>query len=491
MAVPEDPLLGRTLDGRYQLHEKLGEGGMGAVYRAIHTLMGKPCAIKVLRGPTAVQELAGKRFQREAQSASRLDHPHCIRVTDFGRTADGIAYLAMELLEGRSLADELETLGALPLGRVVSITRQVAEALEHAHGLGVVHRDLKPDNIMLVDRGGAGGPGGDFVKVLDFGLAKLVATGRDAPGGSLSTLSEMGSVFGTPEYMSPEQAEGRPLDARADLYSLGVLLYQMLTGQLPFQAASFIAVLAKHMTETPISPAQRRPDLALPPAIVDLCLRLLHKDPAHRPQTASEVIATLDGVEVKPRVSVKVAAHPTVELSQVGAASVPAIDVPRRRPWLWGVIALPIAAGIVVAALAWRSPAPPPPTPAPAPTPAPVTVVADATPVVVAAITPDAAAPPAPAPAAAPAPPPAESPRSAPSASDHLREAARHRATNRIKELWHLQQALKADPQNREALLRLGTMLLEDGQKQLGCEKLRRAGKIARSLYEQAGCGTR
>src|SRR5688572_18266908 len=147
---------------------------MGAVYRATHLLMGKPCAIKVLRGPAAAREVAGKRFQREAQSASRLDHDHCIRVTDFGITDDHLMYLVMELLDGQSLAAELEVMGALPAGRVVAITRQIAEALAHAHELGIVHRDLKPDNIILVSRAGQS----DFVKVLDFGLAKLTDGAR-------------------------------------------------------------------------------------------------------------------------------------------------------------------------------------------------------------------------------------------------------------------------------------------------------------------------
>ena len=311
-----DPLLGRVLDGRYQIHDLLAIGGMGSIYRATHLLMRKACAIKVLRATSGAADLAARRFRREAESASRLDHEHCIRVSDFGVTEDGLPYLVMELLDGRSLAEELETRGALKLPRVLTIARQIALALEHAHGLGIVHRDLKPDNVFLVRRPGQG----DFVKVLDFGLAKLVEDG--AGSAAPSTLSAMGTVFGTPEYMSPEQAEARPIDARSDLYAFGCLLYQLMTGQLPFQAATHVAILTKHISERPTSPAVRRPDLSLPPALVDLCLRCLEKKPAQRPPSAGAIARELDQIGATaateigaiPRVSGKVASLVTVEL---------------------------------------------------------------------------------------------------------------------------------------------------------------------------------
>jgi serine/threonine protein kinase len=462
-----DPLVGRTLDDRYLLAGRLGEGGMGAVYRARHTLMNKPCAVKVLTGPAASEELAWRRFQREAQSASRLDHENCIRVTDFGRTADGIAYLVMELLEGRTLAEELNERGALAIPRLVPIGRQIAAALAHAHGLGVVHRDLKPDNVFLVPRGAAG----DLVKVLDFGLAKLVGDARPASG-SLSTLTEAGSVFGTPEYMSPEQAEGKPLDARADVYSFGVLLYQMMTGMLPFQAASFLAILTKHLTETPISPLVRRPDLLLPRPLASLVMRCLEKTPDRRPATAQAIVDEIDAmaadvVEAARRVPARVAAQPTIELGHTGTL--------RRR------VLVPAAALIAAAALAWvlwPSPPPPPPSPSPPPPPSP-------------SPSPSPSPPPSPSPSPAPVPSPAPSPvrAASPTAADHLRDAARHRAAgNRIKELFHLQQALKLDPRNRDARYRLGAALLEDGQHDLGCRQLVRAGNIGESLRESSGC---
>src|SRR5262249_20890042 len=179
--------------------------------------------------------------------------------------------------------------GALHLPRALHIARQVAAALAHAHALGIVHRDLKPDNVFLISRGGDP----DFVKVLDFGLAKIL---DDRTGNRHSTLSEAGTVFGTPEYMAPEQAEGKPLDARADLYSFGVVLYHMMTGQLPFQGANIASILSQHLTESPVSPSARRPDLSFPPGLVSLCLKCLEKEPDRRPAWPWAWLAALAAV---------------------------------------------------------------------------------------------------------------------------------------------------------------------------------------------------
>ncbi len=473
-----DPLLGRTLDGRYQIHGLIGEGGMGAVYRATHLLMGKACAIKVLRGPAAARERAGKRFRREAQSASRLDHEHCIRVTDFGITDDGLMYLVMELLDGKSLAEELVLHGALPVPRVAALAAQIAEALAHAHGLGIVHRDLKPDNIFLCAR-----PRGEFVKVLDFGLAKILE--GEASRGSPSTLSELGSVFGTPEYMSPEQAEARPLDARSDLYSFGCLLYQMLTGQLPFQAGSVVAVLTKQMTEAPVSPAARRPDLSLPEPLVSLCLRCLEKDPRRRPPSARWIADELGRLDLGARIPPRIAALETMELETAPAAP--------RRGRLWLLFAAGAATGtaaVVVGVILSSRPAPPPVSSAPAAAPArldarPAASVPDASTRAAAVADADAGA----SPAAAEERPPAPTPSTTTRVADHLRDAARYRAQgNRLRELYHLQQAVRLDPGHPTANLRLGSALLEDGQRELACARFARAGNIARSLYESASC---
>ncbi|HEX4460211.1 MAG TPA: serine/threonine-protein kinase, partial [Polyangia bacterium] len=199
---PTDPLLGRVLGGRYRLLERLGQGGMGTVYRATHTLMEKPVAVKILRPEMATDAEAIARFHREARSASRLDHDHCIRVTDFGQSDDGHLFLVMELLDGVSLS-HVTRRGPVPPGRAAAVGVAVAEALAHAHEQGLIHRDLKPDNVFLARRA----KGREIVKVLDFGLAKLASDSALGP-----SITRDGTVFGTPEYMAPEQAEGEKLD---------------------------------------------------------------------------------------------------------------------------------------------------------------------------------------------------------------------------------------------------------------------------------------
>jgi serine/threonine-protein kinase len=276
-----DALVGRVLGGRYRLAERLGQGGMGTVYRGMHTLMDKPLAVKILRGELATDADAVARFHREARSASRLDHDHCIRVTDFGQSEDGLLYLTMELLEGRSLARRMRD-GRLPVAEACSIAYAIALALEHAHEAGVIHRDLKPDNVFLAKRS----RGREVVKVLDFGLAKLASD-----SGKSRSITRDGTVFGTPEYMAPEQAQGDPLDARTDLYALGVLLYHMLTGELPFQAETFVALLTKHIREQPRPPRDLVPDL--PPALDAIVMKCMAKRADGRFESASALAEAL------------------------------------------------------------------------------------------------------------------------------------------------------------------------------------------------------
>ena len=220
---------GTLLAGRYRVMELLGEGAMGAVYRAEHVHMRKPFAVKVLhRELTTIPEVV-KRFEREAIAAGRIDHPHVARAHDFGvlegdASAHGGFYLVLEFVEGRRLSDALAE-GAFDLGRALVVTRQIAEALLAAHTAGIVHRDLKPDNVMLVERLGEL----DYVKVLDFGIAKM-ETGESGPA-----LTRLGTVFGTPSYMAPEQAAGQSVDSRVDLYTLGLMLHEMLTGKACFE----------------------------------------------------------------------------------------------------------------------------------------------------------------------------------------------------------------------------------------------------------------
>jgi tetratricopeptide (TPR) repeat protein len=287
-----DPLLGTLLDDRYLLLAGLGEGGMGQVYQARHVLMDKPVAIKVLHAELAHLPDLTKRFEREAQSSSRLNDPHIITVTDFGRTGDGQHYLVMELLEGESLADRIDGHGALPAAIALRIARQILKGLTHAHSQGVIHRDLKPENVMLVQHGDET----DFVKILDFGIAKL------ADGGSGENLTRSGVVFGTPKYLSPEQALGDEVDGRADLYAVGIILWEMLVGAPPYAGETAMETMSLHLTgDVPRLGAHG----AFPRGLQHVIDRALAKKPADRFQEAGEFLAALeaidpDGPEEKP-----------------------------------------------------------------------------------------------------------------------------------------------------------------------------------------------
>jgi serine/threonine-protein kinase len=260
-----DPLLGRTIGGRYVITEKIGAGGMGTVYRARHEVVGRDVAIKFLSPDLSVDETNRRRFLREAKAANRIDHEHIIDITDYGETSDGLVYLVMEYLDGQSLADVIDR-GPFSVYRAVNITMQMAGALARAHELDVIHRDIKPDNVYLLERTG----GGDFVKLLDFGLAKMKGEIR---------LTASGAVFGTPEYMAPEQARGAPLTGKADLYAVGCVLYEMLVGDPPFDGATPDLIL-KHIREIPSPPSRRAPHV--PQALDEVVIQLLDKDPAKR-----------------------------------------------------------------------------------------------------------------------------------------------------------------------------------------------------------------
>src|SRR5262245_24560305 len=300
---------------------------MGTVYRATHTLMDKPVALKILRAELATDAEAVARFHREARSASRLDHDHCIRVTDFGQSDDGLLFLVMELLDGVSLGTVARR-GPLPPARVANIGIAIAEALGHAHEQGVIHRDLKPDNVFLARRA----RGRELVKVLDFGLAKLAHDSALGP-----SITRDGTVFGTPEYMAPEQAEGEKLDGRTDLYALGCILYQLLVGDVPFRAQNFVALLTKQVSDAPVPPHQRRPDLDLPPGLEGVVMRCLEKDPADRYQTAQEVAEALaefaasdsSQLHLLPQVDAPLS-PPSTEMPTVGAESAPPSSLIRR-----------------------------------------------------------------------------------------------------------------------------------------------------------------
>ncbi len=281
----EDALVGTLVGERYQVTELIGRGGMGAVYRAEHVHMRKMVALKVLhREMTALEEVVA-RFEREAIAAGRIEHPNVVGARDFGRLPDGAFYLVLDYVEGKVLDQVLKDNGeTFSVERVLSITGQIAEALHAAHAEGIVHRDLKPDNVMLIDRGVEP----ELVKVLDFGIAKVSIherTDSDRP------ITQAGTVFGTPEYMSPEQAAGQPVDERGDLYSLGLLLYRMLAGRPPFTGQEVQAVLMMQITQD-APPLDR----VLPVKLTELLEGLLAKHPDDRIQSAAEVVERVLGI---------------------------------------------------------------------------------------------------------------------------------------------------------------------------------------------------
>jgi len=277
---PTDPLLGHTLDDKYRLDEQLGVGGMGTVYRARHLLIDRPVAVKVLNPRFVEDEAARTRFQREARAAGRLQHTNAVTVTDYGQTQDGYVYIVMELLEGRTLRDILAKEAPLEAARSVSLMLQVSAAVAAAHEAGIIHRDLKPANIFIVQR--AEVP--SVVKVLDFGIAKLAAESLEED--EIKALTQVGAMIGTPRYMSPEQCDGAELTPAADVYSLGVILYEMLTGAVPFSGSTPLAIAMKHTSEEPRRP--REFVASIPPALEDVVLHALEKRPQDRPGNAAE-----------------------------------------------------------------------------------------------------------------------------------------------------------------------------------------------------------
>ncbi|HXL80185.1 MAG TPA: serine/threonine-protein kinase [Pyrinomonadaceae bacterium] len=277
---PTDPMLGQTLDDKYRLDAQLGVGGMGTVYRARHLLIDRPVAVKVLNPRFVEDEAARTRFQREARAAGRLQHTNAVTVTDYGQTEDGYVYIVMELLEGRTLRDILAKEAPLEAARSVSLMLQVSDAVAAAHEAGIIHRDLKPANIFIVQR--AEVP--SLVKVLDFGIAKLAAESLEED--EVKALTQVGAMIGTPRYMSPEQCDGAELTPAADVYSLGVILYEMLTGTVPFSGSTPLAIAMKHTSELPRRP--REFVASIPAALEDVVLHALEKRPQDRPANAAE-----------------------------------------------------------------------------------------------------------------------------------------------------------------------------------------------------------
>jgi eukaryotic-like serine/threonine-protein kinase len=390
MASKEEALIGRVIAGKFAIEAHIGSGAMGQVFRARHLALEKTIAVKVLHSEIAHDETFTARFHREARAASRLDHPNSMRVLDFGAEPDGMLYIAMEYLDGRDLLRVISEDGLLPDGRIVAILTQVLAALVVAHDMGVVHRDLKPENIMILDGVDDEGRRADVVKVCDFGIAKINAhnLGGDGPTSTRKPITTAGLVVGTPEYMSPEQGRGDPLDARSDLYSVGVMLFQLLTGRLPFTAESALGLVFKQVNEPTPPPSSIRPGVSAP--LERVCLKAMSKKPDDRYQTAREMRTAIRnaylseggvlgsfppgvpssgdvrmeqaetiGVPVSfPRAS-QPSDHPSRELAAVGSPTgtteLPTVPVHSSGGWIIGAVAAAaLVAGAVFGFVRWE-----------------------------------------------------------------------------------------------------------------------------------------
>ncbi len=291
LRITADLAPGTVIRDKYLILEKIGAGGMASVYRAKHLAFGEIRALKVVSTKLMDDDAFIRRFKTEAVVTRKLQHPNAVRVDDLDTTEDGRPFIIMECVEGRDLRALIQREGPLPVDRALNIARQVASALTEAHHLGITHRDIKPDNILLVNQE----DGTELVKVLDFGIAKVREGAMDLGGGY--TATKTGMVVGTPQYISPEQAMGKQgdaIDGRADLYSLGVVLYEMLTGHLPFDSDTPVGLLLHHIQTIPTPPHELCPELGIPEALSLLLMKALEKDRTRRFQSADEMSAALD-----------------------------------------------------------------------------------------------------------------------------------------------------------------------------------------------------
>lgn len=360
----KDPFIGREiLDGQFKILQKIGTGGMGSVYKASQPDMNRMVAIKILHPKLAGRKDLTSRFRREARAMSQLTHPNTVKVFMYGELEDdGSLYIVMEYLEGKNLNQTVRRGGPMAYDRAIPILVAVCGALQEAHDMGIVHRDLKPENIFICNQGGLK----EFPKVLDFGLAKV--TERQMRPGSI-ILTQEGMVFGTPEFMSPEQAQGQTLDARSDIYSLAVILYEAMTGKLPFMAKTPMEYIQKHVTAAPIPLDERVPELRFPPGLGEVLNKAMGKKPADRYQTAREfadalsafISAPMSG-EARP-LSMPVI-PPQVSSPQTSPAplsnpvnNAPTLPSNRRGPsagLLIGVAAACLVAGVILAVVVMR-----------------------------------------------------------------------------------------------------------------------------------------
>ena len=312
-----DPFIGREiLDGQFKILQKIGSGGMGSVYKASQPAMNRMVGVKILHPKLNNRKDLTSRFRREARAMSHLTHPNSTKVFLYGELDDGSLYIVMEFLEGKNLNQTVRAYGPFPLTRALPILIQVCGALDEAHNAGIIHRDMKPENIFLCQQGALR----DYPKVLDFGLAKV--TEREMRPGSL-ILTQEGMVFGTPEFMSPEQAQGTPLTASSDIYSLAVILYEVLTGKLPFDGKGAIDYIQLHVNAKPIPLSERVPGLTFPPLMDEVVARCLEKKPLDRFATAADFALALkavaDGRAVLPRELQRATDVPDVTLAMPNA----------------------------------------------------------------------------------------------------------------------------------------------------------------------------
>ncbi|HWA76338.1 MAG TPA: protein kinase [Polyangiaceae bacterium] len=369
-----DALLDRVIDDRYHVEAVIGEGGMGRVYRVRHVLLGKPLALKALRADLASDSEIAQRFIHEARTAASVSHPGLVQISDFGTLPTGQPYLVMELLEGVPLSSLLRRHGALSPARAAAIVRKAAEAVQAAHEAGIVHRDLKPDNIHIRET-----DAGDEVRIVDFGLAKVVGGSR---------LTRAGVVFGTPHYMSPEQASGESIDPRTDVYAVGVVLYEMLTGRVPFEADTYMGVLTQHIYMKPVPPSARLGHPKGVEALEAVALRCLEKQPARRYASMTELVAALSAIPLAslPNEPLGVAAPLSSDELTRGVLDSGGLPLlPERRFWplaLGALFACSVLGGLAARTMLGRAAAPASSALGASPA-SPVTVAPSATPRVI------------------------------------------------------------------------------------------------------------
>jgi len=384
-----DDILGQTIDDRYEIVSRLGAGGMGFVYEARDLILdGRVVVIKMLRPELVNNETTAERFTREAMAQAAIDHPNVIRVDQHGVTEAYGAYYVMERLTGQDLGARLTERGPLSVTETLRIAAQVASALGAAHARGIIHRDLKPENIFLVDEGG----GREHVKVLDFGLARLLDAGNK--------LTETGAVIGTPRYMAPEQTAGEKADVSADVYSMGLVMHEMLTGKQPYAGLGTYEILGKKMFEDPAPPSALDPPVILDPRVEAFVMRCLAREPSERPaprDALGKEIAALREALQRPSDRPPAAPEPTPAFAPQ-PASTPAPAPSRGVPWVWiaALFAALLTGAVVLVAILWgalepravpleadRTPTPAPAPisdPTPAPAPVPETIIVDSEP---------------------------------------------------------------------------------------------------------------